>query len=58
MDPVPERPISANPGLNFLSHFLYLPPYTFCVIITVSKSEESTAFCKLELHVPIQENSA
>ena len=39
---VPERPISANPGLKFCSPFcIYVPSYallrvTFCVIITVS----------------------
>ena len=46
--PVPERPISGNPGL-----MLYLPSYallrvTFCVIIVVSKSKGSTvlfSFC-------------
>ena len=41
---VPERPISANPGLKFCSTFcIYVPSYallrvTFCVIITVSQS--------------------
>ena len=44
-------------------HFCILPSYvllrvTFCVIITVSCSKGSTAFCKLELHVLRQENLA
>ena len=60
-DPLPERPISANPGLKFCPTFLYLPSYvllrvTFCVIITISRSKGSTACCKLELHVLRQEN--
>ena len=59
-DPVPERPISANPGLNFVP---FLPPYvllrvTFYAIIIVSRSKGSTVFCKLELHVLRQENLA
>ena len=43
-----------------LFHFLYVPPYalfreSICVIITVSQSEGSTVFCKLELHGHRQE---
>ena len=54
--PVPERPITANPGLKILFHFLYLPSYeslrvTFCVIIIISQSKGSTVCSKLELHV-------
>ena len=52
---VPERPISANPGLKFCSVFVltFLYNYvllrvTFCLIITISWSEGSTVFCKLE----------
>ena len=53
--PVPERPISGNPGL-----MLYLPSYallrvTFCVIIAVSKSRGSTVLFKLLLDVRRQE---
>ena len=49
--PVPERQISANPGL-----MLYLPSYallrvTFCVMITASQRKGSTVFSKLWLHV-------
>ena len=60
--PVPERPISAYPGLKFCSVFvIYLPMYclevTFCVIITVSQSKGSTVF-QLELYVLRQENLA
>ena len=60
---VPERPISANPGLKILFHFcIYLYSYallreTFCAIITESRSRDShtTVFCKLESHVLRQE---
>ena len=53
--PVPERPISFNPGLKFCS-VLYLHSYallrvTFCVISTVSRSKDSTTLCNPELHV-------
>jgi len=51
--PVPERPISANPDLNFAPLLLRVP---FCSIITVYQSRRSTIFCKLELHVLRQEN--
>ena len=56
LGPVPERLISAYPGLKFCSVFCIFPTYallgvTFCVIITVSRSKGLTAFCKLELHV-------
>ena len=52
LGPVPERPISANPGL-VLFDFLYLPSYallrvTFCVIISFFQSKGTTVFCKLE----------
>ena len=53
--PVPERPISFNPGLKFCS-VLYLHSYAllrviFCVISTVSRSKDSTTLCNPELHV-------
>ena len=54
--PVPERPISANPGLNFFFPILYLPSYallgvSFCVIITVSKSKGVIILlCTIELY--------
>ena len=62
--PVPERLISANPGLKFCSVLIcILPSYvllivTLCVIISVSRSKGSTVLCKLELHVFVQENLA
>ena len=42
--PVPERPISANPGLKFCSIFVFYLAMnflrvTFCVIVTVSRSK-------------------
>ena len=51
--PVPERPISFNPGLKFCS-VLYLHSYAllrviFCVISTVSRSKDSTTLCNPEL---------
>ena len=51
--PVAERPISAHPGLNILFNFLYLPSYvlltvTFYVIITESRSKDTTVFYELE----------
>ena len=51
--PVPERPISFNPGLKLLFHFLYLPSYallrkTFCVIITVNLVERHNWFVSSE----------
>ena len=56
------RPISASPGLkiNFFL-FSYQPSHvllrvTFCLIITISWSEGSTVFCKLEFHFLRQEN--
>ena len=60
--PVPERPISFNPGLKFCS-VLYLHSYallrvTFCVISTVSRSKDSTTLCNPELHVLRWENRA
>ena len=59
---VPERPISANPGLKFCSTFcIYLSMHwvTFCVIITISQSKGSiTVYRKLELHVLRQGNFA
>ena len=48
--PVPENPISANPGLKILFHLLYLPSYallirvTFYVIITESRSKNTAVF--------------
>ena len=61
-DPVPERPISANPGIKFCStfciYYYVLLRGTFCVIITISRGKGSTACCKLELHVLRQENLA
>ena len=47
LGPVPERPISINPGFKFCSIFCILHSYallwvTFCVIITVSHSKGST----------------
>ena len=62
--PVPERPITVAliQDYNFVL-FCILPSYallrvTFCVIMTVSQSEGTTVFCKLELHVLRQENLA
>ena len=51
--PVLERPISFNPGLKLLFHFLYLPSYallrkTFCVIITVNLVERHNWFVSSE----------
>ena len=59
---VPERPISTNPGLKILFHFLYLPSYallrkTFCVFITESRGK-TQLICKVEGHVLRQENLA
>ena len=53
LGPVPERLISANPGLKFCSTF-YLLAYTllgvtFFVIITVSQSKGSTVFSIVNL---------
>ena len=50
---VPERPISANPGLNHSVHLqtCALLRVTLGVIITVSQSKDSIVFCKLELNV-------
>ena len=47
--PVPENPISANPGLIILFHLLYLRSYellrvTFYVIITESRSTITAVF--------------
>ena len=47
--PVPENPISANPGLKILFHLLYLPSYallrvTFYVVITESRSKNTGVF--------------
>ena len=58
---VPERLSSAYPGFQFFFHFFLLLFYaldrvTFCVIITVSKYEGSTVFCKLELHALDKKN--
>ena len=62
---VPENLISINPGLKlkFCSTLcIYsVPPYallrvTICVVITVSQSEGSTVYCKLELQGHRQEN--
>ena len=58
---VPERPVSANPGL-VLVHFLYLPSYallrvTFYVIIFFG-NKGTTVSCKLLLRVLRQENLA
>ena len=53
--PVPERPISANPGLKFYSVFVFycflieFDRVTVCVIISLSRSKGSAIFCKLEL---------
>lgn len=62
LGPVPERPISTNPGLKFCFCFCICPMYyfriTFCVIITISLSKGSTEFCRLKLHVPRKENLA
>ena len=49
LDLVPGRPISVNPGLKVLFHVCMLHSYallrvTFCVTITVSRSEGSTVF--------------
>ena len=51
--PVPERPISTNPGLKILFRLLYLLSYallrvTLYVIMTESRSKDTTVFCKLE----------
>ena len=61
--PVPERPISANPGLKFCSTFCDLLSYVllreiFRVIISFFGSKGTTVFCKLEEHVLGQENLA
>ena len=47
--PVPENPISANPGLKILFHLLYLPSYallrvTFYVVITESRSKNTAEY--------------
>ena len=42
LGPVPERSISANPGLKLCSYVLLR--VTFCVIITVSWGKDSTVF--------------
>ena len=60
LGPVPERLISANPGLKFCSVLCSLLSYvflriTFCVIVTVSQRKGSAVFCKLKLHVLRQE---
>ena len=55
--PVPERPISANPGLKILFQFcIYLNSYallraTFCAIITESRSKGTTVFYLFGLRV-------
>ena len=59
---VDERPISANPGLKFVPLFVF----TFQCIAGSDmlcyhfffRSKGTTVFCKLELHVVIQENLA
>ena len=63
LDLVLGRPISVTPGLKVLFHVCMLHSYallrvTFCVIITVSRSEGSTVFWNLMLHVLRQENRA
>ena len=49
---VPERPIIANLGLNFVPIWYFvafgLLRVTFYVIITVSQYKNSIAYCKLE----------
>ena len=49
---VPERPISANPGLNFFSVFVFFPSFvllrlTFCVIFAVSGIEGSILYARV-----------
>ena len=63
LGPVSERPNSANPGFKIWFHFLYIPSYvllrvTFCIINSFFRSQGTTVFCKLELHVLRQENLA
>ena len=63
LGPVPERPISANPGLKFCSVFFILPfcvlpRIAFCAIITVCRTRGSTVLCKFDLLVLKQENLA
>ena len=46
---VPERPISTKTRIRILLHFLHLLSYTLlrvtiCVIITVSRSKDTTVF--------------
>ena len=58
-DPIPEKPISANPGLKFLFSCCILSSFVFSnnfCFHPVSWSEGSTVFCNLELHVLRQEN--
>ena len=47
---VPERPISANPGLKFVPFLSYLE-------VTISRSKGPTIFCKLEFHVLREKNT-
>ena len=49
---VHERPISTNPGLKFVPLLLRV---TCCVIISFFQGKGTTVFCKLVLHVVIQE---
>ena len=62
LGPVPERPISADPGLTFVPLFVF----TFLCIAKRNiscyhfffGSKGTTVFCKLEEHVLGQENLA
>ena len=56
--PVPERLISANPGLKFCHDILFCLPMhclEISVIISFIRSKGTTVFCKLEVHVLRQE---
>ena len=49
---------------HFVLYCFYILPFyvllriTFCVIIIVSRSKDTTTFCKLKLHVLSQQNLA
>ena len=63
MGPVPARPISLNPELNFCSVFIFfdsLVLFTLSNILychyCISELKLKSAFCELELHDLRQEN--
>ena len=58
MGPVPARPISVTPGLNFCSVFIFFDSYVLSTLSNIlychyciSEFKLKSAFCKLELHV-------